>query len=91
MEGQPWGRGISGEEAGERQSRSPASCASFPSLKPEEFIKTPTGDEFVKSSVRKGLLPQILENLLSARKRLALQPLPWLSAQVPMVTQPCLL
>uniref|UniRef100_A0A8I3XDN2 DNA polymerase n=1 Tax=Callithrix jacchus TaxID=9483 RepID=A0A8I3XDN2_CALJA len=30
---------------------------------------TPTGDEFVKTSVRKGLLPQILENLLSARKR----------------------
>ncbi|XP_017656623.1 DNA polymerase delta catalytic subunit isoform X2 [Nannospalax galili] len=38
-------------------------------LTPDEFIKTPTGDEFVKSSVRKGLLPQILENLLSARKR----------------------
>uniref|UniRef100_A0A3Q3WUH5 DNA polymerase n=1 Tax=Mola mola TaxID=94237 RepID=A0A3Q3WUH5_MOLML len=38
-------------------------------LLPEEFIKTPTGDMFVKSSVRKGLLPEILENLLSARKR----------------------
>uniref|UniRef100_A0A672G6Q5 DNA polymerase delta catalytic subunit n=1 Tax=Salarias fasciatus TaxID=181472 RepID=A0A672G6Q5_SALFA len=38
-------------------------------LSPEEFIKTPTGDQFVKSSVRKGLLPEILENLLSARKR----------------------
>ncbi|KAH0505460.1 DNA polymerase delta catalytic subunit [Microtus ochrogaster] len=38
-------------------------------LKADEFIRTPTGDEFVKSSVRKGLLPQILENLLSARKR----------------------
>ncbi|XP_038608868.1 DNA polymerase delta catalytic subunit [Tachyglossus aculeatus] len=35
----------------------------------DQFIRTPTGDEFVKSSVRKGLLPQILENLLSARKR----------------------
>uniref|UniRef100_A0A2K6U0N3 DNA polymerase n=1 Tax=Saimiri boliviensis boliviensis TaxID=39432 RepID=A0A2K6U0N3_SAIBB len=35
----------------------------------DQFIKTPTGDEFVKTSVRKGLLPQILENLLSARKR----------------------
>uniref|UniRef100_A0A452TYS2 DNA polymerase n=1 Tax=Ursus maritimus TaxID=29073 RepID=A0A452TYS2_URSMA len=34
-----------------------------------EVGKTPTGDEFVKTSVRKGLLPQILENLLSARKR----------------------
>lgn len=38
-------------------------------LAPEDFIKTPTGDQFVKSSVRKGLLPEILENLLSARKR----------------------
>ncbi|TNN83453.1 DNA polymerase delta catalytic subunit [Liparis tanakae] len=39
------------------------------SLAPEDFIKTPTGDTFVKSSVRKGLLPEILENLLTARKR----------------------
>ncbi|KAK1878076.1 DNA polymerase delta catalytic subunit [Dissostichus eleginoides] len=39
------------------------------SLAPENFIKTPTGDMFVKSSVRKGLLPEILENLLSARKK----------------------
>ncbi|KAM4651111.1 DNA polymerase delta catalytic subunit [Discoglossus pictus] len=38
-------------------------------LSPEDFIKTPTGDQFVKSTVRKGLLPEILENLLSARKR----------------------
>uniref|UniRef100_A0A8C9T3D3 DNA polymerase n=1 Tax=Scleropages formosus TaxID=113540 RepID=A0A8C9T3D3_SCLFO len=38
-------------------------------LSSEDFIKTPTGDLFVKSSVRKGLLPEILENLLSARKR----------------------
>lgn len=38
-------------------------------LSPDDFIKTPTGDRFVKSSVRKGLLPEILENLLSARKR----------------------
>ncbi|KAI1884714.1 hypothetical protein AGOR_G00229260 [Albula goreensis] len=38
-------------------------------LSPEDFIRTPTGDYFVKSSVRKGLLPEILENLLSARKR----------------------
>ncbi|KAL0993510.1 hypothetical protein UPYG_G00108950 [Umbra pygmaea] len=38
-------------------------------LGPEDFIKTPTGDQFVKSSVRKGLLPDILEDLLSARKR----------------------
>ncbi|CAB1350068.1 unnamed protein product, partial [Coregonus sp. 'balchen'] len=38
-------------------------------LTPEDFIKTPTGDMFVKSSVRKGLLPDILEDLLSARKK----------------------
>uniref|UniRef100_A0A672YHQ5 DNA polymerase n=1 Tax=Sphaeramia orbicularis TaxID=375764 RepID=A0A672YHQ5_9TELE len=38
-------------------------------LSPDDFIKTPTGDLFVKNSVRKGLLPEILENLLSARKR----------------------
>ncbi|KAL2100877.1 hypothetical protein ACEWY4_002638 [Coilia grayii] len=38
-------------------------------LSAEDFIKTPTGDLFVKHSVRKGLLPEILENLLSARKR----------------------
>ncbi|KAG8454756.1 hypothetical protein GDO86_001109, partial [Hymenochirus boettgeri] len=38
-------------------------------LSPEDFIRTPTGDHFVKASVRKGLLPEILENLLCARKR----------------------
>uniref|UniRef100_V9KAT7 DNA polymerase n=1 Tax=Callorhinchus milii TaxID=7868 RepID=V9KAT7_CALMI len=38
-------------------------------LSPDEFIKTPTGDLFVKASVRKGLLPEILENLLFARKK----------------------
>eukprot|EP00055_Hartaetosiga_balthica_P008997 m.34836 g.34836 ORF g.34836 m.34836 type:complete len:1078 (-) comp6562_c0_seq1:46-3279(-) len=38
-------------------------------LHPDEYIKTPNGDYFVKSSVRKGLLPQILDSLLSARKR----------------------
>lgn len=41
-------------------------------LSPDDFIKTPTGDQFVKSSMRKGLLPEILENLLSARKRFEL-------------------
>lgn len=38
-------------------------------LKPDEFIKTPSGDYFVKASLRKGLLPEILEHLLSARKK----------------------
>lgn len=34
----------------------------------DQWIRTPTGDCFVKPEVRKGLLPQILEGLLSARK-----------------------
>jgi len=42
-------------------------------MKPDEFIKTPSGDYFVKATVRKGLLPEILENLLSARKKYVLK------------------
>ncbi|XP_013786917.1 DNA polymerase delta catalytic subunit [Limulus polyphemus] len=38
-------------------------------MNPDEFIKTPSDNYFVKKSVRKGILPEILENLLSARKR----------------------
>ncbi|EGD74190.1 polymerase [Salpingoeca rosetta] len=38
-------------------------------LHPDDYIKTPNGDYFVKNKVRKGLLPLILESLLSARKR----------------------
>lgn len=38
-------------------------------LAEDHFIRTPSGDYFVKSSLRKGLLPEILEDLLSARKR----------------------
>jgi DNA polymerase delta subunit 1 len=38
-------------------------------LGPEQYIKSPTGSYFVKKSVRKGLLPEILEGLLSARKK----------------------
>ncbi|XP_003737481.1 DNA polymerase delta catalytic subunit [Galendromus occidentalis] len=38
-------------------------------LKPDQYIKTPSGDYFVKASCRKGLLPDILESLLSARKK----------------------
>merc|ERR1712223_571857 len=38
-------------------------------LETSEYIKTPSGNEFVTSSVRKGLLPEILESLLSARKK----------------------
>lgn len=56
-----------------------------PSLTEDQFIKTPTGDEFVKTAVRKGLLPQILENLLSARKRWALEP----GCPPLLIAQPC--
>jgi DNA polymerase delta subunit 1 len=35
----------------------------------KHFTITPSGHRFVKADVQKGLLPQILENLLSARKR----------------------
>ncbi len=38
-------------------------------LAPDQFIKTPSGNYFVKASVTKGLLPVILEGLLSARKK----------------------
>jgi DNA polymerase delta subunit 1 len=38
-------------------------------LGPDDYIKTPTGDYFVKAHVRKGILPGILEDLISARKR----------------------
>lgn len=38
-------------------------------LPPECVNKTPSGETFVKSSLQKGILPEILEELLTARKR----------------------
>eukprot|EP01137_Pigoraptor_chileana_P012695 Opistho-2@65329 len=38
-------------------------------LASDEYIRTPSGDYFVKASVRKGILPEILEDLLNARSR----------------------
>ncbi|XP_064480973.1 DNA polymerase delta catalytic subunit-like isoform X2 [Ornithodoros turicata] len=38
-------------------------------LDADDFIRTPSGDYFVKSRLRRGLLPEILEDLLSARKK----------------------
>ncbi|KAL3067979.1 hypothetical protein niasHT_037969 [Heterodera trifolii] len=35
----------------------------------EDYIVTPSGDMFVKATHRQGLLPKVLEELLSARKR----------------------
>lgn len=38
-------------------------------LPPSDYIQTPSGNYFVKESCRRGVLPEILENLLKARKR----------------------
>ena len=38
-------------------------------LAPEDYIRTPSGDFFVKAHIRKGILPIILEDLIAARKR----------------------
>jgi len=38
------------------------------SLSPDEYEQSPCGHYYVKAAVKKGLLPSILENLLSARK-----------------------
>jgi hypothetical protein len=38
-------------------------------LPPESYEKSPCGDMFVKATVQKGILPEILQELLTARKR----------------------
>lgn len=38
-------------------------------LPPEDILRTPSGDTFVKTNKYKGILPEILEELLAARKR----------------------
>ncbi len=38
-------------------------------LNADDYTRTPSGDYFVKASVRKGILPLILEDLIAARKR----------------------
>ena len=48
--------------------KSPSNAADL-GLGSDDFIKTPSGNYFVKSSIRKGLLPEILESLLGARKK----------------------
>ena len=37
-------------------------------FKPEEITRTPNGDYFIKKEKKKGILPIILEELLTARK-----------------------
>jgi len=34
-----------------------------------DYVKTPNGDYFVKGHVKKGILPEILEELIAARKK----------------------
>ncbi|TPX31708.1 DNA-directed DNA polymerase [Synchytrium microbalum] len=41
----------------------------FGLVRDKDFIVTPNGDVFVTATVKKGLLPTILEDLLSARKK----------------------
>ena len=38
-------------------------------LKPDQYEQSPSGHCFVKSTTKKGILPQILDELLAARKR----------------------
>jgi DNA polymerase delta subunit 1 len=38
-------------------------------LEPDQVERSPTGDVFVRRDVRRGILPEILEELLAARKR----------------------
>jgi DNA polymerase delta subunit 1 len=38
-------------------------------MDPNDYYRTPTGDYFVKEHIRKGILPIILEELISARKK----------------------
>eukprot|EP00002_Diphylleia_rotans_P033158 TRINITY_DN7021_c0_g1_i1.p1 TRINITY_DN7021_c0_g1~~TRINITY_DN7021_c0_g1_i1.p1 ORF type:complete len:1103 (-),score=239.27 TRINITY_DN7021_c0_g1_i1:90-3398(-) len=38
-------------------------------MNPDDYVKTPCGDTFVKSNVRKGILPRILEDLIAARQK----------------------
>lgn len=51
------------------QTSSPQNQAS--QLPPEAYEKSPSGDLFVRREVAKGILPEILEELLAARKRCA--------------------
>jgi len=44
-------------------------CPRLHELPKEDVIRTPTGDSFVRAHRTKGILPEILEELLAARKR----------------------
>jgi DNA polymerase delta subunit 1 len=42
-------------------------CEKLGMMEGNDFTLTPSGDRFVKPSVKKGILPEILEELLQAR------------------------
>ncbi len=47
-------------------------CVRIPTasrMPPESYERSPSGDCFVKAGVAKGILPEILHELLAARKR----------------------
>lgn len=46
-----------------------SNSADLAALSKDDYVKTPSGDYFVKAGVKKGLLPQILQQLLAARSR----------------------
>lgn len=46
------------------------------SFSESDLTRTPSGDLFVRPGVRKGILPEILEELLAARKRRGFEPVP---------------
>jgi DNA polymerase delta subunit 1 len=50
-------------------------------MNPDTYVRTPSGDYFVKKSVRQGILPKILEDLLSARSRAKV----FISHQIPFL------
>ena len=52
---------------------------------PDQYTKSPTGDCFVKTSLKKGILPEVLEELLAARKRCVLNA----CGQTRWPTKPC--
>lgn len=47
----------------------PGHAITLQELPPEDVEKTPTGDTFVRAHRLKGIVPEILDDLLSARKR----------------------
>lgn len=52
-----------------RSSETPNMLCRVKELPEEDVMETPNHDHFVKAHIQKGILPEILEELLGARKR----------------------